>query len=472
MKTEKWECRFSDHLAQRINAEMGMSGNISLERYITYIQEIRDSCSKQDSHPTLVVRISDPDVVTSRSGKQVVNAWLSYSWVKNNNDIDVTGVCGFTITEGKISSVYINGEEENERLLKGNKWKPQSDNPSPAPQIVPSSDPLPFVIKKCSVENIDSGGNLLPFDAANSRYLRPTIEYECTTSGSYDIYVKLFKDSESMYTFSGSPFAFDQQFTQINKGVVMSTGINHYTLKGFGNDDPGHYPAGGYRYEFWYNGRLLYDYRFNIPESTTVTPTPSPVTIPVTKPSIDDKNEFYVEPNLRVGALSSIGFSVGGYLNNINMELAYGVGFGKSDDIYWCDDILWPAKCSYSPKTNLSLKVGYGFALSEKFWITPQTGIYYTRLSCKVDKDFVPPSLSRKFINNASNYATGANCTSLVISARLSADFTDHFGISFTPEWQLGMKKSSGYEKLSDVSSKINKWSKGLNVKFGIVLTF
>lgn len=185
------------------------------------------------------------------------------------------------------------------------------------------------------------------------------------------------------------------------------------------------------------------------------------------------RDELYIEANLRAGAMTGMGLTFGGYKNDINVEIAYYHGFGKSEDIYWCDDVTWPRKCTYSPKSNLSLKGGYGIPLATRYRITPQTGIFYTRLANDVDKSFKPSSsISSTYFNKGSKFASGASSTSLIIAARLSAAFNEQFAVSFTPEYLIGIKKSDGFEKLADVSSKIKKWSTGLNVKLGLVVFF
>jgi hypothetical protein len=72
--------------------------------------------------------------------------------------------------------------------------------------------------------------------------------------------------------------------------------------------------------------------------------------------------------------------------------------------------------------------------------------------------------------NNVS--ADGANVTNGVASLRFSAALFNHFAISITPEYLFSMNKSKGYTALSDISSKIQKWGEGFNVKLGITAFF
>ena len=172
------------------------------------------------------------------------------------------------------------------------------------------------------------------------------------------------------------------------------------------------------------------------------------------------KNEFYIEGNVRAGAFVAYGASIGCYIQNFNAEVSYLLGTEKSETIYWSNNTSQPASCNYSPSMNISTKIGWGIPVSTRFRITPQVGISILKLTETIEESS----------NNVS--ADGANVTNGVASLRFSAALFNHFAISITPEYLFSMNKSKGYTALSDISSKIQKWGEGFNVKLGITAFF
>lgn len=172
------------------------------------------------------------------------------------------------------------------------------------------------------------------------------------------------------------------------------------------------------------------------------------------------KNEFYIEGNVRAGSLFAVGATVGGYVSNVNIEVSYLSGFGKSETIYWCGNNTEPIASYYAPAMTVSGKAGYGFPISTRFRLTPQIGINFLKLNEKMESGAtVTP-------------ADGAYATSGLVSLRFSAAIVDKLAVSLSPEYSFGLTKSDGYTALAEVSPKIKKWSEGFNVKFGLTIVF
>ena len=124
----------------------------------------------------------------------------------------------------------------------------------------------PFSITSCDVANVTEYGVMLDFDADHTQYLKPTITYQCTQKGTYDIYVKLYKNDGKLSTGVGSPYG----YSQVNN-VFLSNGTGKIALTGWGGSDSGHWTAGTYRYEFFYNSKLLFIHQFTINEPFIIT---------------------------------------------------------------------------------------------------------------------------------------------------------------------------------------------------------
>ena len=159
-----------------------------------------------------------------------------------------------------VVSEFVTGGAEYQMYIVG------ETNVVPAPVVnvvepTPTSNiTLPFTITSCTVSNIGDDGEL-PFDAAHSQYLKPEIKYTCYTAGSYDIYVKLYDADGDLSAGSSSPSGYT-----LVSNVSMNTGSNRKKLTAWGSDTPGYWRSGSYRYEFYYNGTLLYTHNFTIPE--------------------------------------------------------------------------------------------------------------------------------------------------------------------------------------------------------------
>ncbi len=172
------------------------------------------------------------------------------------------------------------------------------------------------------------------------------------------------------------------------------------------------------------------------------------------------KTEFYAEGNVRAGTFMAFGATLGGYFQNINAEVAFLAGSGESETIYWSGNNTPPIACTYSPSTNISLRLGYGFPISNRYRLTPQAGFNVLKLKESAES------------GGGDSPADGANTTMGVVGVRFSAALANHFAVSISPEFGFSMSKSKGYEALSEVSSDIKKWGEGFNVKLGLSAFF
>lgn len=120
----------------------------------------------------------------------------------------------------------------------------------------------PFTITACSVANTDGNGNKLPFGASYTQYLQPSIKFTNAVPGTYQIDVRLYDDFPYGYNrSSNSP----QNYTYSYK-VTLSSKNGNVIVGQWGNNHSGNWSAGEYTYEFFYKGKLLYNYYFSIPE--------------------------------------------------------------------------------------------------------------------------------------------------------------------------------------------------------------
>ena len=95
--------------------------------------------------------------------------------------------------------------------------------------------------------------------SARTMYLKPKIYYYGYTSGSHELKVKWYTPSGEIKRETGSPTGYSQ-----SESVYFYTGSNYVSLAGWGSSTKGHWSAGKYRIEIWYNNMCLKSKTFTI----------------------------------------------------------------------------------------------------------------------------------------------------------------------------------------------------------------
>lgn len=126
-------------------------------------------------------------------------------------------------------------------------------------------DSYPIIISDIEIANSYKGGNIETdfgntIYSLNTMYLTPKITYYGISSGTKTLYVKWFKPDGTMSSGSSSPYGFSQS----DNHYLYSGSDNTLTLSGWGNENKGHWKAGNYRIEIWYNNTCLKSKNFRI----------------------------------------------------------------------------------------------------------------------------------------------------------------------------------------------------------------
>ena len=225
-------CRMRERVAKSYVDENNASTfDIRHNTWFEYLRQKKISISFNDLRET-----DDVD------GKRIVYCWAIYTQPGKSERKDLVG---FKFDGEKIFYIF-NDDREGANRIKAERN-----------DII-----APFSITSCTVSNVDYDGNSLPLDASHTQYLKPEIKYTCNTSGSYDIYVKFYDANGNLSTNNSSPSG----YSLVNSGVSLSSGSGSKKLKSWGSKTSGRWRAGNYRYEFYYNGTLLYTHRFSVPE--------------------------------------------------------------------------------------------------------------------------------------------------------------------------------------------------------------
>ena len=113
---------------------------------------------------------------------------------------------------------------------------------------------IPFLITKMEVANVEKDGSIIQDYGSTiydfkTKYLKPKITIKpLKTSGSYTLYVKLYKDNVLTKGSSADDYSYSDTIT-INGS---SPQVLH--LSGWGSATAGHWSIATYRFEVWYGG--------------------------------------------------------------------------------------------------------------------------------------------------------------------------------------------------------------------------
>jgi len=176
------------------------------------------------------------------------------------------------------------------------------------------------------------------------------------------------------------------------------------------------------------------------------------------------KKSIYIEPQIQLGGMTAFGASIGGYVNHLNVEAAYLMGLSESEEVFWNNtnnaDAGSPVSYTYKP-SFFGGKVGYAFYIGRPFRITPQVGVGVV-------------SLSGTESQKSDNKLDAKNGYALNASASVKIDYLilPWLGVGISPEFALALSQSDLFKRVADVSSKVDGFAKGFNVRVGVYVTF
>ncbi|MBR5068150.1 MAG: TIR domain-containing protein [Bacteroidales bacterium] len=122
---------------------------------------------------------------------------------------------------------------------------------------ISNNAPVPLVITDIEIKNSgDNWGDIIL--SSETTYLVPRIEYIGLTEGQFMLYAKYFDNEGNKYT------AKDGHFPSNNINIEYSQLYerSRKELTGWGNDNLGHWSAGTYRIEIWYEEQKLAEKTF------------------------------------------------------------------------------------------------------------------------------------------------------------------------------------------------------------------
>lgn len=176
-------------------------------------------------------------------------------------------------------------------------------------------------------------------------------------------------------------------------------------------------PVARYEYDFSKKGYYPQTLKFRIERGETFRDT-----IRLERIQYVKKTTGYAAVSFAAGSKSSIGFTLGGYYENVNLEVSYNLGLGRSKPVEWYDRQDNVMIGSYDYRIDeMAVRAGYQLRFAERFGLTPQVGFMLQRISAK----------DKKYPGNGFTQP----CAS--VGARFSFHPVQHIGIFITPEYGI-----------------------------------
>lgn len=123
----------------------------------------------------------------------------------------------------------------------------------------------PFTITAIKISNQTYSGDIVSdfgntIYSSQTMYLTPKIYYNCSSPGTYDLDIKLYRPDGSLSKGSSSP----SNCSYSNSLSLYSGSDKSVVLKGWGGTDKGHWKSGSYRIEIWYKNSCVATKSFTI----------------------------------------------------------------------------------------------------------------------------------------------------------------------------------------------------------------
>ena len=205
-------------------------------------------------------------------------------------------------------------------------------------------------------------------------------------------------------------------------------------------------PIGTYQLAFSRKGYVERSQEFTVRHNQTTRDTVTLERVKYVKPQ-----SFYFGVGYTARQLGGITAVAGATYKNIDLQLSYTFGLGKSDEVPWYTQELkndygivtqegdqYLSTMTYK-RSTLALKFGYQFELTERLGITPQLGFEMERLSGTV-------------ANGTNAYGDGATAYCASVGAKLVFAPIERVYAFVNPAFSVAVSKDDNFKKISDVS--------------------
>ena len=176
-------------------------------------------------------------------------------------------------------------------------------------------------------------------------------------------------------------------------------------------------PVARYELDFTKKGYYPQTLKFRIEQGKTYTDT-----VRLEKVQYVKKTTGYAAAAFVASGKPAVGFTVGGYYENVNLEASYHLGLGRSKEVEWygIQDHILEGRYTYR-LDEMAVRAGYQLRFAERFGLTPQAGFLMQRLAAK----------------EKSQPGNGYTQPCVTVGARFSFHPVPHIGVFVAPEYAV-----------------------------------
>ena len=155
------------------------------------------------------------------------------------------------------------------------------------------------------------------------------------------------------------------------------------------------------------------------------------------------------------GPTATMGFQL--KKHSIEAGVAIGLGKVKNLSLYQWDNGAFWGTYDYKP---LRIFARYGYDIGKgSFVATPLVGVAFTNIS----------SAELRRSSSGGTIFAKAHVVSGTVGCRFGLRLGEVLRLHVTPEYNIQVKQSKGYETLKSADSKIKAWGTGLNLNAGVI---
>lgn len=158
-----------------------------------------------------------------------------------------------------------------------------------------------------------------------------------------------------------------------------------------------------------------------------------------------------------MGPTAFLGFNY--KVHSLEAGVAIGLGKVKGISIYQADNAAFWGTYDYKP-LRIFARYGYTLRANRRMSFTPQVGAAVTN----VNGDEMRRSTS------GLGLFSKTHVVSATVGCRFNYFLTKTLCLQLTPEYDIAVKKSKGYETIESLDSKIKSWGTGINLNVGLAL--
>lgn len=188
----------------------------------------------------------------------------------------------------------------------------------------------------------------------------------------------------------------------------------------------------------------------------------------VTAENLIKPTTLYLDGYIQAGKLHGVGFSIGGFYKNFNLEATIMKGLQES---YQIERIYGDAHHYFTYRPIFwGFKGGFGITRFGSMRFTPQIGFGIVQIKGEQANETTVQGHDNSYVTN------------LMAGVRIHYQFVKNFGMTLIPEYRIAMNKSDSFLDMTDPqrgkvstlsdTSDLKNWIEGFNCRLALTVNF